>query len=131
MLPASIVPLLQAHLSKVRTLHRADLKDGYGEVALPFALARKYPRAAREWGWQFVFPSVNRSLDPRSGLVRRHHVSPNHIQRAVKTAIRLAHLIETAVATPFVIASRRTCWKTDMTSGPFRSYWDIRTCGRR
>jgi integron integrase len=90
MLPASIVPLLQAHLSKVRILHRADLKAGYGEVVLPFALARKYPRAAREWGWQFVFPSLTRSCDPRSGVMRRHHVSPNHIQRAVKTAIRLA-----------------------------------------
>jgi integron integrase len=92
MLLASIISLLQAHLSKVRILHRCDLKDGYGEVALPFALARKYPRAAREGDWQFVFPSINRSRDPRSGVVRRHHLSPSHIQRAVKTAIRLAHL---------------------------------------
>ena len=92
MLPASIIPLLQAHLSKVRILHCADLKEGNGEVVLPFALARKYPLAAREWCWQFVFPAVNRSRDPRSGIVRRHHISPDHIQRAVKTAIRLAQL---------------------------------------
>jgi integron integrase len=92
MLPASIIPLLHSHLSKVRVVHQTDLKDGYGEVGLPFALAKKYPHAAREWGWQFAFPSINLSRDPRSGIVRRHHISPNYIQRAVKTAIRLAHL---------------------------------------
>ena len=92
MLPASIIQPLQAHLGKVRVLHQADLKLGYGEVALPFALAKKYPRAAREWGWQFVFPAIKRSNDPRSGAERRHHTSPDHIQRAVKTAIRLAQL---------------------------------------
>ncbi len=92
MLPASLGQPLKAHLNKARTLHLADLKAGYGETVLPFALARKYSRAARAWEWQFVFPSLNRSHDPRSGLVRRHHVSPNHIQRAVKTAIRQAQL---------------------------------------
>lgn len=92
MLPASLIQPLKAHLNKTRVLHLADLKEGYGDTTLPYALARKYPRAAQEWAWQFVFPSLNRSHDPRSGVVRRHHVSPNHIQRAVKTAIRLADL---------------------------------------
>jgi integrase len=57
---------------------------------LPFALERKYPQADREWGWRYVFPSIKRSVDPRSGMERRHHVSPESIQRAVKRAITLA-----------------------------------------
>ncbi len=92
MLPISIVPALQEHLNKVRVLHQTDLKEGYGEVALPFALAKKYPGAARDWDWQFAFPSLKRSRDPRSQACRRHHLAPDHIQRAVKTAIRLARL---------------------------------------
>ena len=92
MLPTSISHPLQAHLSKVRVLHQADLKDGFGEVELPFALAKKYPGAAKEWGWQYVFPSFKRSHDPRSGREGRHHLSSDHVQRAVKTAIRLAQL---------------------------------------
>ena len=92
MLPASTIQPLLEHLRKVRFLHQADLKDGFGKVALPFALERKYPHAATQWGWQFVFPSIKRSRDPRSGIERRHHTSPDHVQRAVKTAIRLAQL---------------------------------------
>jgi integron integrase len=92
MLPTSITHPLQAHLSKVRVLHQADLKDGFGEVELPFALAKKYPGAAKEWGWQYVFPAIKRSHDPRTGREGRHHLSSDHVQRAVKTAIRLAQL---------------------------------------
>lgn len=92
MLPGSTIEALKAHLKKVRILHQDDLKAGFGKVQLPFALDRKYPRAAVEWGWQFVFPSLQRSRDPRSGAERRHHISPDHIQRAVKTAIRLAQV---------------------------------------
>ena len=77
MLPENILQPLQAHLGKVRALHRRDLAEGYGEVRLPHALARKYPRAGYEWGWQFVFPSENRSADPESGVTRRHHVHPD------------------------------------------------------
>lgn len=91
-LPRSSLQPLRAHLRKVRVLHQADLKEGFGQVDLPFALARKYPGAAREWGWQYVFPAIKRSHDPRSGKEGRHHISPDHIQRAVKTAIRLAQL---------------------------------------
>jgi integrase len=83
---------LKTHLKKVRVLHQADLKDGFGKAQLPFALARKYPAAACEWGWQFVFPSVKRSRDPRLGNERRHHVQPDNIQRAVKNAIRQAQI---------------------------------------
>jgi integron integrase len=92
MLPVSMLENLRAQLKRVRILHQADLKAGFGRAQLPFALARKYPGAAREWGWQYVFPSVKRSRDPRSGEERRHHVYPDHIQRAVKNAIRLAQI---------------------------------------
>jgi integron integrase len=92
MLPVSMLEALQTHLKKVRILHQADLKKGFGRAELPFALAKKYPGAAREWGWQYVFPAVKLSRDPRSGYENRHHLYPDHIQRAVKTAIRLAQI---------------------------------------
>lgn len=92
MLPRSMIDSLQTHLKKVRVLHQADLKAGLGRVQLPFALARKYPAAAREWGWQYVFPSLKLSRDPRSGEERRHHVYADQTQRAVKNAIRLAQI---------------------------------------
>jgi integrase len=66
MLPRRVIEPLQAHLLKVQALHQRDLAEGFGRTNLPFALARKYPNAAAEWGWQFVFPSINRSKDPRS-----------------------------------------------------------------
>ena len=95
MLPASARESLRTHLKRVRFLHQADLRSGFGKVELPFALARKYPSAAREWGWQYVFPSVRLSRDPRSGEERRHHVYPDPIQRAVKTAIRRTRITRT------------------------------------
>jgi integron integrase len=94
MLPEGLVQPLQAHLGKVRALHQRDRKEGYGEVFLPHALARKYPRAAREWGWQYLFPSALRSADPESGAVRRHHVHPDTLGRAVKRAARAAGIVK-------------------------------------
>jgi len=94
MLPEGVVQPLQAHLGKLRTLHRKDLVEGYGEVWLPQALARKYPRAGFEWGWQFVFPSKKRSPDPETGVIRRHHVYPDTLHRAVKRAARAAGIIK-------------------------------------
>jgi integron integrase len=90
MLPEKLVEPLRAHLQRVRGLHRRDVLEGYGEVNLPYALARKYPRAAREWAWQFVFPSRHRSADPDDGVVRRHHLYESVPQRAVKEAARAA-----------------------------------------
>ena len=90
MLPLSIQSALRDQLLKVKALHQMDLKAGFGRVFLPYALERKYPNAAIEWAWQYVFPSASRSRDPRSGMERRHHVAPESLQRAVKTAIRLA-----------------------------------------
>jgi integron integrase len=92
MLPTSAVGPLQAQLKKVRVLHQADLKLGFGKVELPFALARKYPRAATEWGWQYIFPSRRQTRDPRSGEERRHHILADQVQRTVKAAIHLAQI---------------------------------------
>jgi integrase len=83
---------LQNHLAGVKTLHQQDLAQGHGEVYLPHALARKYPAAAKEWGWQYMFPARDLSVDPRSGVTRRHHVDPSVINKAIKVAVRRAGL---------------------------------------
>ncbi|MBF7731315.1 integron integrase [Pseudomonas sp. N040] len=95
-LPTSVIPALQVHLDKVRSLHKRDLAEGFGRTNLPFALARKYPNAAAEWGWQFVFPSANRSQDPRGAGIFRHHLHDKTIQRHVRDAVRRAGLVKPA-----------------------------------
>jgi len=92
MLPLSLKEPLQRHLAKVKAIHEEDLRAGFGRVHLPFALNRKYPNAEREWGWQYVFPSSKRSKDPRTGIVRRHHIDESVLQRSVKVAIRAASI---------------------------------------
>jgi integron integrase len=89
-LPRALEPALQRHLAMTKLLHEDDLANGYGSVYLPNALGRKYPSASKEWGWQYVFPAGTRSIDPRTGIVRRHHVSEDALQRAVKGAIKRA-----------------------------------------
>jgi integrase len=84
MLPQSLQEPLQRHLVKVQLLHEEDLAEGFGEVYLSYALARKYPNAGTSWVWQYVFPAAKRSLDPRSGKERRHHVSDAVLHKAVK-----------------------------------------------
>ena len=84
--------MLQHHLAGVTTLHQQDLAPGHGAVYLPHALARKHPNAAKEWGWQYVFPARNLSVDPRAGMTRRHHVDPSVIHKAIKVAVRRADL---------------------------------------
>lgn len=96
MLPQRVLLPLQQHLRQVELLHQQDFAEGFGLANLPFALARKYPNAAAEWGWQFVFPSVNRSVDPRSKGIFRHHLHEKTIQRAVRDAARRAGLIKHA-----------------------------------
>ena len=93
-LPEATVQALQEHLGRVRALHRRDLAEGFGEVSLPHALARKYPRAAKQWAWQFLFPSAHRSADPRSGAVRRHHLYPDTLGRAIKQASVAAGIVK-------------------------------------
>jgi integron integrase len=96
MLPAGMALALRVHLARVRELHAADLADGYGTVHLPFALARKYPNAAREWSWQYVFPARDRSVDPRSGAVQRHHLGEQAVQRALRAALRASGIVKPA-----------------------------------
>lgn len=96
MLPEAALGRLADHLLAVRALHAQDLAEGFGEVYLPYALDRKYPGAGREWGWQYVFPSAKRSLDPRSGKMRRHHLDEQTIQRAVKRAVGEAGIVKPA-----------------------------------
>ena len=89
-LPDELIIPLKRHLQSVRLFHEKDLADGFGEVYLPYALERKYGEAARDWAWQYVFPAHRRSSDPRTGVVRRHHVDETAVQRAVKKAVRMA-----------------------------------------
>ncbi|WP_415755710.1 integron integrase [Pseudomonas leptonychotis] len=96
MLPRTLVVPLREHLELVEALHQQDLAEGFGRANLPFALARKYPNAAADWAWQFVFPSGNRSVDPRSKGVFRHHVHEKTIQRAIREAVRSAGVIKPA-----------------------------------
>jgi len=89
-LPQNIREELLLHIEKVTDLHHRDLEEGYGEVYLPNALVRKYPHAARETRWQYVFPAKKRSIDPRSGREMRHHVLESGLQKAVKLAVQRA-----------------------------------------
>ncbi len=96
MLPATLVDPLRAHLVRVQQVFQQDLADGYGEVYLPFALARKSPGAARSWAWQYLFPADQRSRDPRGGAIRRHHVHEGSLQRAVHDAVRASGITKHA-----------------------------------
>jgi integron integrase len=95
-LPQSLHEPLQAHLARVRVLWEQDRKGEVPGVELPYALARKYPRAGEDWAWQWVFPARGLSTDPRSGVVRRHHVIEDGLQRAVKQALRRAGIAKHA-----------------------------------
>ena len=92
MLPQAVGEQLKAHLVHVKALHERDVAEGHGDVELPHALARKYPRAQYEWGWKFVFPSYKLSTDPVTGAVRRHHLYENYLARGVREAARAAGL---------------------------------------
>jgi integrase len=83
-------------LSRVKGQHEQDLEDGFGSVYLPFALARKLPNAAREWRWQYVFPSSRISIDPRSGRRQRHHIAEGLLQSALKRAVDAARIVKRA-----------------------------------
>lgn len=101
MLPEILRAPLGEQLERARAWHGLDLAGGFGRVHLPFALGRKYPKADREWCWQYVFPAEKRSVDPQTGVVRRHHMQEENLQRAVKEAARRAGL--TKPVTPHVL----------------------------
>ena len=112
LLPEEVVEPLKKHLVRVRQEHERALRQGYGGVELPYALARKYPRADREWGWQYVYPATRPSIDPRSGARRRHHLDPSFMQKAVAVAIKKLEIHRHAKFTHFATLSPPTCWPT-------------------
>jgi len=93
-LPASLNNILKTHIKRVQTLHQIDLQRGFGEVYLPYALQKKYPEAATEPGWQYLFPSKFISKDPRSGKFRRHHMSPSLVQKALRQALKKTDIVK-------------------------------------
>ena len=101
LLPDELMPLVKQQFERAWTYHRKDLEQGYGEVYMPFALSRKYPNAGKEFGWQYLFPSYKRSIDPLSNKERRHHVSEQVLQRAVKQAVRLTGINKPATCHSF------------------------------
>jgi integron integrase len=118
LLPESLTADLQRHLRHVKLIHEDDLHAGFGRVYLPYALERKYPNAAHEWGWQWVFPASKRSLDPRSGIERRHHVDESGLQKSVRAAAKRAGLVK-----PVGPHTLRHCFATHL----LEAGYDIRT----
>ncbi len=109
MLPDSIKAQLQEHLKKVKAVHEKDISSGYGEVYMPDALGRKYPNAAKEWHWQYAFPSSKLSVDSRTGRIGRHHISEKTIQRVLKDAVRKA-----GTAKHVTVHTLRHCFATHL-----------------
>ena len=96
MLPDRLRLRLRDQVASAQRLHEMDVRAGSGVVSMPLALARKYPSAAREWCWQYVFPADRRSMDPRTNIIGRHHVSDQSFQRAMREALRTSGIAKPA-----------------------------------
>ncbi len=97
----NLVPLIENQLKMVKTLHLQDLEKGLGSVYLPYALAKKYPNADKELGWQYAFPSRNLAVDPRSGIMRRHHIDQSVVNKAIKRAVKQCSIYKKVSAHTF------------------------------
>ena len=117
-MPDRLIPNLQRQLEYAHVLHQQDLVQGFGAVQLPYALARKYPNAEREWGWQYVFPSHNRSKEPHTDIIRRHHLDESGLQKAIRRAAQRIGLVK-----PVGPHTLRHCFATHL----LEAGYDIRT----
>jgi integrase len=125
MLPESVIPALREHLERAKLTHEQDLREGHGEVYLPGALDRKYRGAARQWGWQYVFPARDLSTDPRGGITRRHHVDETTVHRAIKIAVARTSIAKRVSSHTFRHSSQLPCSSVARTSALSRNCWAI------
>ena len=129
MLPELSIAPLKKHLEKVKELHDKDLRGGFGTVYMPYALAKKFPNANKEWGWKYIFPATRLSVDPRSAILQRHHFDESAVQRAVKKAIQAAgihkhascHTLRHSGVYPAFFAGPPIYLKQDMAFEPCKS----------
>lgn len=128
-LPRMLSDELQLHIERVKELHRKDVAEGFGKVYLPNALAKKYCKAAYEEPWQYAFPSKTRSIAPRSGKTRRHHVMESGLQKAVKAAVR-----KTGIDKRATVHTLRDSFEVSISSlicNPFTRKWNQHSCAPR
>jgi integron integrase len=130
MLPQSLTASLRKQLTQARQVRAADVEAGAAGVEMPHALDRKYPRMGASWPWFWVFPQDHHSTDPRSGLVRRHHLYDQTFQRAFRRAVQEAGIPKPATPHTLRTALPLTCCKTAMTSARFRNCWAIQMSPR-